>query len=41
MKTKICTKCDIEKSIDNSHIIHCAKGQQKTCGGFIWKYKNE
>ena len=24
---------------DNSGIIKCCKGKQKTCGGFIWKYK--
>lgn len=26
--------------IDDGNIIKCAKGKQKTCGGFIWKYKN-
>ena len=27
--------------INNSHIYDCARGERKTCGGYIWKYKNE
>lgn len=25
--------------IDSSSIMRCCKGKQKTCGGYIWKYK--
>ena len=28
-----------ELNINNSHIIACCKGKRKTCGDFIWKYK--
>ena len=26
---------------NQSHICHCCKGKYKTCGGFIWKYKED
>ena len=26
---------------NDTHISECAKGKQKTCGGFIWKYAEE
>lgn len=26
---------------DNSSISKCCKGKQKTCGGYMWKYKEE
>lgn len=29
----------LELGIDNSGITACCQGKQKTCGGFIWKYK--
>lgn len=28
-----------ELNINNSHITACCKGKRKTCGGFIWRYK--
>ena len=30
-----------ELGIKNSNICKCCKGKQKTCGGYIWKYKEE
>lgn len=30
-----------ELGIDNSSIIKCCKGKQKTTGGFIWRYADE
>ena len=30
-----------ELGIKNSHICECCKGKRKTCGGYIWKYKEE
>lgn len=23
------------------HVVKCCKGERKTCGGFVWKYKKE
>lgn len=28
-----------EHNLDLSSIIRCCKGKQKTCGGYVWKYK--
>ena len=28
-----------ELNINSGHISECCKGKLKTCGGFIWKYK--
>lgn len=28
-----------ELGIQSSHICNCCKGKRKTCGGFIWRYK--
>ena len=30
-----------ELGIKNSNICKCCKGERKTCGGYIWKYKEE
>lgn len=29
-----------ELNINHSHISKCCQGKQKTCGGFIWRYKD-
>lgn len=28
-------------SLDNRNISKCCKGKHKTCGGFVWRYKND
>ena len=34
---------EVEKAlhINRRHITRCARGQRKSAGGFIWKYKEE
>lgn len=28
-----------ETNLNNGHICNCCNGKRKTCGGYIWKYK--
>lgn len=35
------TQAGRELKIDSSSITKCLKGKLKTCGGFIWRYKEE
>ncbi len=35
------TKAGIELSLSRGNIGSCCKGKVKTCGGYIWKYKNQ
>ena len=34
------TEASRQTGCNNSHICECCKGKQKSCGGYIWKYKN-
>lgn len=33
------TSINLELNINQGNITNCCKGRYKTCGGFIWKYK--
>lgn len=30
----------LQLNIDDAGIVNCCKGKHKTCGGFLWKYKD-